>query len=282
MTERARLGIAIMAYTRPDYLRRTLDSLAANDLSDCDVHLWQDGALGGDDLPGVEASLRVWEAAALPSKTLHWAERNLCCAAQRYRLMPWMAEHYERFICMDNDVLLGRWAIRHMRTLFEQYEGAPGIGSISPAFKLECPKGQQDAYRDKCRRLRGHFWCEGWWRETWAQVWPWYERYYELVRDVDYRSVGLHAGGRVADWNRSLGLDGYTEGPSSDTALARGLIMAGLGRLRLCVNRATGIGERGLHSYPDLFLELGAGNQPIYEWPDEETITRFELVEGGR
>lgn len=280
----SRLGIAIMAYNRPHYLARCLETLVANDLTDADVHLWQDGnvdAIRRTQLcavDSIEESVSVFERAGLQSATVHRSDVNLCCAAQRAQLMPYMAERYETFICMDDDVVLSPWAIRHMRTLFAQYAGDGHTGSISPGFKLECPRGGERKHRDKVKYTRGHFWCEGWWRDTWARVWPWYEAYYERVRHVPYRDIGtMHA--QIQEWSHGLGLEGeYAAGPSSDTALARGLILAGYERMRFCVNRATGIGDEGLHCYPELMAKLGAGHQPIHTWDDEGGIMRFELV----
>lgn len=271
------LGIAIMAYNRPAYLARLLETLAQNDLTDCDVHLWQDGPLEPEDNAAVDASAAAFEAAPLPRKTLHRNDFNLCCAAQRYQLMPWMAARYETFLCLDNDIVLSPYAVTHLKTLLAQYAADPRVGSVSPGFKLECPAGQQDDYRDKVILTRGHFWCEGYWTAKWTRLWGWYEQYYDRVKHLPYRAIG-DATQAITHWNRSLGLDDYTANPSSDVALARALILSGYQRLRLVVNRATGIGDHGLHCTPGLLAQLGAGHQPLYTWPDEASMTRFVEV----
>jgi len=272
-----RIGIAIMAYNRPHYLRRTLETLAAcHGIGDADVHLWQDWPHHPDMAPLVSESLALCDAVPFPHKELHVNGRNLCCAAQRMQIMPYMAERYEWFICADGDVVFGRWALQHMRTLFAQYANDAAVGSLSTGFRLLCPAEDVEANRGKVRQTQqGHFWAEGWWAKKWALAWPWYEQYYTIIQDVPYREVGSRAK-EVADWARSIGSNIHEV--SSDTALLRALTMAGFGRLRMVVNRATGIGEEGLHSYPKLFASLGEGNQPIYEWPDEDTITCFEVV----
>jgi len=44
------------------------------------------------------------------------------------------------------------------------------------------------------------------------------------------------------------------------------------------VNRATGIGENGLHSTPELLEQMGVGHQTIYARPEELDIKQFRVV----
>jgi hypothetical protein len=267
------IGLAIMAFDRPHYLKRTLDALAANDLRDIEVHVWQDAPTTPGTVKGVEGSIAAWVDAGLPG-TLHTNEVNLCCAAQRYQIMPYMAERYERFICMDDDLLLSPWALRHMRTLFDQYADDPRFATISPGFVLLCAEHDLDAYRDRVWPGSGHFWCEGWWRDKWERVWPWYEAYFEIARNWDYRLIHEHRD-EMAAWAVSMGSD--VLGVSSDVALWRGIKGEGMKRLRMVVNRAYGIGVWGLHCRPDVVAGLGLADR-FYAWPDESDIARFELV----
>lgn len=267
------LGIAITAYNHPHYLREMLRTLAANDLSGCDVHLWQDGPHTPDMAQAVEQSVAAFESAALPGAVVHRNEHNLCCAGQRYQIMPWMAARYPWFICADNDIALGRWAIRHMRTLFGQFEADATVGSISPGCKLL--REPPERYKASVMVSGGHFWCEGWWSEKWERLWPWYEQYYAIMGRRDYRRL-IPQDPEINAW--AAGIGSRYRGPSSDEALARMLEMGGMSRLRMVVNRATGTGDHGLHMTPALMAELGAGHQPIYEWDDEEGIDRFEVI----
>jgi len=49
-------------------------------------------------------------------------------------------------------------------------------------------------------------------------------------------------------------------------------------RLRLVVNRATGIGEIGLNCTPALMKALGVGHQPIYAPLEELDIKQFRFL----
>jgi hypothetical protein len=274
-----------MSYARPHYLRDCLKTLAANDLSDCKVHLWQDGTRGAvpyvdDDQPGIAGSIKVFEDAPIADKELHAADHNLCCAGQRYRIMPYMAAHYERFICMDGDIILSPWCITHIKTLLEQYKDDTRWCSVMPSYRAHYPAGQEYAYRDKVMPANNaHLWCEGYWTDRWARMWPWYEQYYGRVRYHDYRAIN-DLRDEIRQWSIEVGCTDETLGPSSDEALHRARQLEGYQRLKLCVNRATGIGENGLHCYPDLIRALGVYMQPIHQWDDEDSIKRFELVEG--
>lgn len=155
------------------------------------------------------------------------------------------------------------------------------MGTISPAFRYCGPPGEERAHRDVVRFLCGHFWCEGWWARKWEQIWPWYEHYYGLVKDTPYRELAKCTE-RVADWNRQVGGTESTAGPSSDTALQRAIDLSGYRRLRLVVNRATGIGEIGLHCTPEAAKELGEFFQPVPCWDDEDEISQFIVKEQGQ
>lgn len=285
---RERLGIAIMSWNRPHYFGQMLKTLAANDLRNCDVHLWQDGAIDSvhhhvrrcpDKL--IADSVALFEAADLgaASKKVHQTEDNLNlgCAGQRWRLMPYMAKRYERFICMDNDTTLSPYAVQHMRSVLEQFDGDPRFGSVSTGFRLSCEPGERDQYRYAVTGLRGHFWCEGWWRSTWQRVWKWYTPYYEIVSGYSYhRLADGNLMNEMKEWAQDIG--SVTAEPSSDTGLARGLDMEGLGRLRMIVNRATSIGSMGLHCTPGFLEKAGLGHQPLYTWEGEEDVKTFEFV----
>lgn len=269
------LGIAIMSYNRPDYLREMLATLADNDLTGCDVHLWQDGPLPDNDPEAINTSMAAFEQTDLPNKVIHESAVNLCCAKHRAQVMPYMAGQYERFICMDNDIILSPYAMTHLRTLLDQYDDDEQIAGVSPGLRLLCAPEEAMRYRDAVTDLlTGHLWCEGYWAHKWARLWPWYEQYLSVLGEQDYRTI-VPEQENIKAWNRSISGDERFDGPSSDTALIRAIHLSGMTRLRLVVNRATGIGDWGLHCRPDILAELGVGHQPIPTWDDEPTIGAF-------
>jgi len=274
------LGISIMAWNRPDYLRQCLESLAANDLTDVDVHLWQDGAkchITGKRLTSpklIEASVATFMAAPLLSKTVHRQGQNMGCAAMRAIRMPWMAEHYERFICLDDDVIFSPHYVVLTRRLLDQFEHDSRVASISPGFHLLCQLEQWGEYLDAVRFVECHVWAEAYWREKWARIEPWYMTYYDIIASFPYHRHQAYKR-QVVEWARGLGA---REQESSDTALIRGGELAGMQRLRLIVNRATGIGDVGLHCTAALMAQMGVGHQPIYASPKELDIQRFRVV----
>jgi len=277
-----RLGISVMAWNRPYYLKQCLDSLAANDLTDCDVHLWQDGAvchitgkrLTCDGL--IDESEAVFAAASLPRKQAHRQQRNIGVAAQRATLMPWMAEHYEQFFCLDDDVILGPHCVAMIRKALAQFADDPRVVSISPGMRLKCPPGQWRQHLDAVTFPMYHAWADAYWRDKWALMWPGYMAYYDIIKSYPYRQFSEYAD-KVAAWAQPLGMSASV---SSDESIARAAKMAGMKRWCFVVNRATGIGDYGINCRPDLVDLVGHSmHQPIYA-PDEELeIERFRVVE---
>ena len=292
-----KLGIAMQSWHRPDYLRQCLESLAANDLRDVDVHLWQEGQycrVTGQQRTSTEeiaGCVTAFERAAMPHKFTHVHEQHVGCAVQQLILMPYMAERYEQFIVLTDDVVVSRYCVPVMRRIMEQYAGDPKIGSISPSFRLHCPEGEIKEKRNKLMRCGwgdgggigpgpdagnwNSYWAEGWWSDKWNMIWPNYEEYCQVIEDVPFQIVGSKAGA-VAEWARREG-SGISE-PSSDTALLRATELVGQERLRLVVNRATGIGDYGLNCTPEILARLGDGHQLIYEWVDEPVVEMFERL----
>jgi len=276
------LGISIMAWNRPYYLAQCLDSLKANDLTNCDVHLWQDGAvchITGKQLTYdglIDESVATFERAGLPNATVHSQERNIGCAAQRATLMPWMAERYRWFFCIDDDVVLSPHCVTLVRRALAQFEDDPRMASISPGMGLKCPPEHWRNYLDALTYPEKHVWADAYWRDKWAQMWPWYMQYYDIIKDHPYRHFSEYRND-VEAWARKLHVSSEV---SSDTAVARAAKLAGMRRWRFVVNRATSIGDYGLNCRPDVIdLIADVLHQPIYVTDEELAIERFRIVE---
>jgi len=192
------LGVSVRAWNRPHYLKQTLASLAANDLTGVDIHLWQDGAIchiTGKVLTSDEritASVAAFEESPLPRKTVHRQEANMGCGAMKAILMPWMAEHYERFICLQDDVIFSPHYIVLMRRLLDQFADDARVASISPGFRLLCPLEQWEEHLDALRFADAHIWAEAYWRAKWVKLWPWYMSYYRIIAPYPYRQFGAY------------------------------------------------------------------------------------------
>ena len=293
----ARLGIAVQSWNRVEYLGPCLESLAANNLAEVDVHLWQEGQfcrVTGEERTKpeqIEQNVAVFENTPMPNKFLHIHYKHVGCAVQQLILMPFMAGHYKWFITFTDDVIISRHCIEVMRRVLGQFEDDEKIGSISPSFRLHCQPDEIEAKRNKLTRCGwgdgggigpgpdagnwNSYWVEGWWTNKLSKMWRNYEEYCKLIDDIPFQML-IYKRGVVAEWAGRIGSQ-ITE-VSSDTALLRATELAGQERLRLVVNRATGIGDHGLNCTPEIMARLGDGHQPICEWVDETPVERFEVI----
>lgn len=280
------LAVGIFAWQRPEYLTRCLDSLAANDLTGVDVHLFQDGAVcaytdiqRGD--PGnVKESLRLFEKAEFPRKELHLQSKNVGLAAQRLFMMPYLARRYRWFMSMDDDAVLSPHAIHLLKVLLLQFEEDDSIGCVFPGFRPLCIPERAHEHESSVYVADnvGHWWATAYWGRKWVKYQEaTYLRYCDFVLPYPYIEH-YHYKAEVMAWAEALGTKVEA---SSDTALLRTMQVNKQLQAQPVLNRATGIGERGIHSTPELFAKIMDANRPYHVSDSELGIKIFQCVDGG-
>jgi GT2 family glycosyltransferase len=277
-------AISILAFNRPDILRKCLDSLASNDLTNVDVHLWLDGGAGiinGQTVHSDLANLTVFEDADIGARYSHVSKVNVGYTGQYARIFPAMMADYERFVVLDDDVVWGSHTVAIMSKLFEQFKDDPRVGGVNPGMKLYCDPTEIGHSWDKVILDRGFtrsLCTEGYWSTKMMLAWKWYSEYLKVVEPWNYWDLALpDARAAVTKWAKSIGSDMLEVSP--DSALVRAINQAGQLRMVTVVNRATNIGDYGVHCTPDLLKQLGIGHQPIPECEAGLAISKFRIVE---
>lgn len=273
-----KLGICVVAWNRPKYLKQTLESLKANDLTDTKVYLFQDGHTckftGTQLTPSktIEKSVETFRE-IFPKGAIHLQKENVSVAINQYDALTLMAQAHEQFIFLEDDVLLSPHYIQLMRILDKQFADDDRIASISPSFRAYCERKEWQDNEDKLILENGHIWAELYWSDKLRKVLDIYLSYYSMVKDKPYKA-------RPHGQIRQLFEDSkfsYAKVTSQDMGKDWAVYMTGMKRARMKVNRATGIGDVGFHSTPQKMKRLMDGHNEVYVSDTELKIKEFEL-----
>lgn len=251
-----RIGVAIIAYNRPDYFQWLLHSLENQvDPGACAYHLFIDGAKCEADKQLIEQSINLFEIANLPNKVIHRRQKNVSIAINQFEARNFMADHYDHFIMAEDDILLSKYAMRLIRVLGDYISDE--IFSASISFIRKAPKGAIDLYLNKAHyHHRQHWWFELYRSANWRKVRPYFKQYYDLVKDGNYKMRNHR---QITDFYKSEGFDEHRT--SQDSGMDYALFKAGMKRISTFVNRGMYLGVNGTH-----FNEMLAEN---YRFPDQ-------------
>ena len=249
------IGVGILSFNRPAYLRRLLASLEAQtNLRDVDVWLFQDGAVNrfSGIRYAIEADIRacvsLFARSALANKWSIVRETNAGIAINSFEALEELTGNYERVLLLEDDVVLSPHWLRLARLLYDDLAERPHVFSISPGFLREGDDEDAVVYRWP------HMWAECFLSARWREIRGHYlEDFYPHVAECDYVHRDLNAI-RAAFARR-----GEATNPvlSQDSGRELAMRRAGMVRAKTAVNRAIGIGRRGLHFTPGLFRQLG-------------------------
>jgi hypothetical protein len=118
----------------------------------------------------------------------------------------------------------------------------------------------------------GHFWAEGMWSKKWKIIEDEYMAYYDIVRRTQYRRRDNMA---INNLFIRSGIKRSTT--SQDSGKDWAILKSGLRRIRFIVNRATGIGDFGVHSTPKKLKNTGDGHNKIYSFKNELKFKNFQI-----
>lgn len=272
------IGIAVLAWNRPDYLRATLQALAKNNLDDTEIHLFLDGHIckfTGNEITDktlVDGAEAVFKK-VFPDGTVHRRKHNVSIAINQYDAMRYMCDNYKSFLFTEDDVVVSPHWLDIVRVLRTQYANNSEVACISPSFRLYCDTGDKEKHEDKLIVTGGHFWNELIWSEKWREVTHWFDQYYQHTKDRPYKQRNhgaIHSLFREYDYDSSV--------TSQDAGKDWAIKASGKKRLRLVVNRATGIGDYGYHSTPDKLKKFMDGHNDIWVSDSELKIKKFALL----
>jgi len=273
-----RIGVGIISWDRPQYLEQLINTLEKNDLHNTEFHLFQDGAVCKftdvelTNPHNILKSIKVFHSSSLPNKHLHLQDKNVSVAINQFEAMGVLCQNYEHFIFLENDVVLSPNFVTLAKKILKQFEKDKRVACVSPGFKLLCKKDVIEKNLDRLIFKRGHFWTEICWSEKWKKIEKAYLPYYDIVKDVAYRERSSNM------INNLFEKSGYKMlATSQDNGKDWAISMAEMRRVRMVVNRATGIGDYGIHSTPEKLKQHRDGHNKIYSSKEELDIKEFRL-----
>lgn len=271
------IGVSIISFNRPYYLRRTLASLEQQThLEGLDFHLFQDGAVNkfsGErhaTSKNIAASVAAFDDADLPRKTAHIHEENVGTGINQFSALEYMVSNYEYIVMLENDVILSPHWMRLTRVLFEQIKDRGDIFSFSLGFRRWCPEEEITQNLNKVRYGNPHWWGEAIVSERWARARPHFLEYYELIKDIDYRLRD-----NVAIWKLYEDKGWRRAATSQDGGREMAVWAAGMRRVCAVVNRGVSIGAMGVHFRPWEFWEMGFDDQEPYIFEEDANLEAF-------
>ena len=140
------LGVGVISFNRPGYLRRVLASLEAQtQVDDAEYWLFQDGAVNRfSGVPhgkqeDVEACRALFDRARLPNKHVtHWPD-NVGVAINSLEALDTLSDNYARVILLEGDAVLSPHWLRLAGLLFDDLAERPDVFSVNPGFRSEGP-----------------------------------------------------------------------------------------------------------------------------------------------
>ena len=273
------IGVGIIAFDRPNYLRRLISSLEAQtELDGVEFHLFLDGAVNPAsgiryaEQRNIDICAALFERAKLPNKHAHVREHNANIGIASFEATELLAGSYERIMQMEDDLVLSPHWFRLARVLWNELDAHPDVYSFNPGFRREHRRAMDPEFVGAVTYGWNHMWCECFTAERWARIRPEYMEYHTLISQVDYIE---RLEGPVADLYARVGM--YPElARSQDGGREMAIRLNGMRRAHLAVNRAIGIGQHGIHFTPEMFAAMGFEDQRPFIFADDATRGGFE------
>lgn len=273
------LGIGVISFDRPGYLRALVSSLRAqsDDLNSVGFHLFQDGAVNRFSgaqratQQKIDAAVRVWEIAGLPNSEKHIRHENVSVGINQYEAVELMVERYDQIVMLEDDVVLSPYWLRLVRILFSELDSHPDVYGFSTAFRRQC--GVEEINDNLHRVAYGtpHWWMIAFTPDRWQRIKPHFLEYYELIRYEDYAKIPHD---KITNLYKQKG---WTQNATSqDGGKDMAVHAAGMKRAVLAVNRGLSIGRHGIHFTPERFRGLGFENQTPYIFDSDADRNGFE------
>ena len=158
-------AIVMTLYRRPVYTSQVLDSVMSCREDIGDMPFWMFVDLGCDEV--ADLAFRFARDSGLRAGVF-WSSERLGCNKNTFRAVDAAIDQFDSVIVLEDDVLLGRDAIRYFKWGLRKYSGDPDVFSISGYHRDNDAKEQDVGVVSR----RCWFVPWGWatWRDRWIDV----------------------------------------------------------------------------------------------------------------
>jgi hypothetical protein len=281
--------VVVMAFNRPDYLRETLASIAAQPCVAAgrrEVHLFQDGAVNfhsGNRYATDEeiaASTAVFRE-LIPSGTVHAAGANIGIAlnfdrAERY---VFLERRFSSACFFEDDMVLGPHYLATLQRFldFAMSPASEGLVGHVAAYGHHKASLEEQRRRRRDVMMIGHAWGFGITRAHWLEMRELIDPYIKLVSDCDYRN---RPKSRICGLHKAFGL--ARQALSQDAIKLIATTKLGRARIMPFICQARYVGQHGVNFTPEAFARRGYGQEAIFPeeqadfaWPTPDQLRAF-------
>ena len=205
-----RVPIAILSFSRPDYLRLVLTSLRRQTDPDDEIVLFQDGAFNPvsqrwkTDPAKIDACAEVFRR-IIPWGEIRQAPQNLGIVDNYRRAEDYafVERRHDACLFLEDDLVLSRHYLAAIRRLIAWAHDDRRIAYVSAYGNFWA--GLRDQWRNRHRLMHMHEnWGFAMTRAAWLDEQPFRRRYFALLEDVDYSQ---RDNGRIRGFFRELGIE---------------------------------------------------------------------------
>ena len=270
--------VAVMCFNRPDYFKKTLDSIKSNQQNGRKIFIFQDKPINAEGDKGYHEVSRIAEEFVVqnPRESIFIKNNvNLGIASQWFRVISFIIDFIgsSAAYIIEDDLVISENYLKSMDDLLELFGGDDRVGVYSCFNPIH--REDKAGYS-----LMGHDWGFCITKKSWDKIKNLYFDYILLQSMRDYRSRDSSV---IKDWFESLGFVWRNGFEGADSALEYFLAGNGLARISTNINLAMPIGEVGMHFTPEIFESLFAGvslDQAIdFRQPTDEEF--FNATEWG-
>lgn len=278
-----KIGLGLISFNRPELLRQVIKSLEIqSDKSDIDFYYFQDGEVNFyskkryANFKQIDSCLNILRDSKLFGTWTYPKGNNFGTAIQKYEAQNFLSKKYEAFIIIEDDVILDKHFLRVMKVLLEQYKEDTKVGPVVSSIAYYS-KQPAISIADAVFRWKKGLWLAGGyglWSNKWRVIKCFYEPYYALVKNCDYR---LRPHNKIYQLFKDSGYFPYHTS-AQDAGMLYAVNMADRCGIYTAVPRSKHIGETGLHCTPKIQKDHGWDKVQLKALESDLTIKKFREV----
>jgi len=275
--------VAILAFNRPEYLQKTLRSLADQEpemLLGREIHLFQDGSINPvskcqyNSADIRNENVRIF-LDIFPGGDIHIQEDNLGIALHFDFVERYLFEKrgFESAIFLEDDLTLSPLYLRVMDKLISGALSNDKIGCVAAYGNHRATGLEQSGNLSKIIPME-HRWAFATTRRQWLRQRPYIDEYLSIISKVDYQRRNHY---EIIDWFTDKNVVPFVT--SQDGVKGAFMNMTGaVGLMSYCCYGKY-IGKEGIHWTAEVYEKAGfsatelCNEVPLdFEWPTDEVL----------
>ena len=265
------MKIALLSFNRPHYLQQVVDSIKKQTYDDYEIYLFQDGAINkhswrvAANQSSIDDSIKIFKDAFPRADTIiSQGNIGICENWRRAEHGMFVDDNAIEALFLEDDLVLSPHYFETIYNMFNEFRDDPEIGMFNVYGEV-----MENENSNEMKEM-GHLWSYGTTQKNWKRRQDFFNKYYELIKNVDYAYRPLD---KIYDLHARTGArDGIAN--SQDGAKSVAALLTNQIKISPRVNMAKYIGEIGFHATPAFYSQKGFGRMPIY---DDGPLSDFKV-----